>query len=75
MPLGVGVQQKACLGDGRLLADAGHDILQRPAIRRRVMRVVGGEDGAAVLAGEAVEPFDPGIVVAAIQPACRHVTQ
>ena len=75
MPLGVGVQQIAGVGDGRLLADAGDDVLQRPAVGRVIMDVVGGEDRAAVGLRDAVQPLDPRIVVAAVKPARRDMAK
>ncbi len=39
MPLGIGMQPVAGLADGAMLADAGDDILQRPAFRHVIMNV------------------------------------
>ena len=71
MPLGIGIEQVTGGRDRHLLADAGDDVLQRPALGRVIMNVVGGEDGAPMLACQPVEPLDPGIVVAPVKPARR----
>ncbi len=75
MPLGIGVQKEARLGDGRLLADARHHVLKRALLGRMIMDVIGSEDRAAVCAGDPVEPLDPRIVVASVVPACRDVAE
>ena len=65
MPLGIGIEQIASARDRHFLADAGDDVLQRPAVGRVIMDVVGGEDGAAVPARQPVEPLclclEPGV--------------
>ena len=40
MPLGIGFQQTARFLQRPMLADAGDDILQRPALRRMIKHVV-----------------------------------
>ena len=54
MPLGVGLQQAARGFNGRLLADAGDDILQHPALADVVQHVVGGEQRHAGDRGDAL---------------------
>ena len=75
VPLGIGIEQIAGVGDRHLLADAGDDVLQRPAVGRMIMDVVGRKDRAAVLLRQPVEPLDPRIVVAAIEPARRDMAK
>ena len=75
MPLGIGIEQIAGGGDRHFLADAGDDVLQRAAVGRVIMDVVGGEDRAAVCLRDPVEPLDPRSVVAAIEPARRDMAQ
>ena len=75
MPLGVGVEPIAGGPDRHFLADAGDDVLQRPAIGRMVMDIVGGEDRAAVRARQPIQPLDPRRVVAAIKPARRGMAE
>ena len=48
MPLGIGVEQIAGIGERHFLADAAHHVLQRAAVGRVIMDVVGRQDGAAV---------------------------
>ena len=75
MPLGIGVEQIARGRDRHLLADAGDDVLQRAAVGRVIMDVVGGEDRAAVRPRDPVEPLDPRRIVAAIKPARGDMAQ
>ena len=65
--LGIGVEQIAGRGDGGLLADAAHHILQWAAVGCVVMDIVGGEDRQAMRLRQRIEPRDPCPVVAAIE--------
>ena len=75
IPLGIRVEQIASGRERHFLADAGDDVLQRPAFGRMIMDVIGGQDRAALLASDAVELLDPGAVVAPIKPGGGDVTQ
>ena len=75
MPFGIRVQQETGPGDRRLLADAGDDVLQRPAVGRVIMDVVGRNDRAAIRPRQPVETLDPCLVAAAIKVGSRDVAK
>ena len=75
MPLGVGVEQVAGLGDRGLVPDRGHHVLQRPPPGRVIVDVVGRQQGEAVGSRQHVEPVDPGAVVAGVKMARGEMAQ
>ena len=75
VPLGIGLQQKACLGNCRLLADAGHHILQGPPVRRVVEHIIGRQNTDPMRAGQSVQPVDPRPVIAGIKIGRRDMFQ
>src|SRR5689334_18982132 len=75
MPLGVRIEQVSRRRDRHFLTDAGDDILQRALLGGVIMNIVDRKDRAAVLARKAIEPLDPGIIVAAIKPARRDMAK
>ena len=66
MPLGIGLQPEARLGDRALLADAGEHVGERPPLRRVVEHVVDGDQRRAGALAEFVEQPEPARLVAAI---------
>ena len=75
MPLGIGVEQVARLRDRRLVADAGHHVLQRAPLGRVVMHIVGGENAQPVPARQRIQRVDARAVIAAVEMAHRDVAQ
>jgi hypothetical protein len=71
--LGIGEQARAGAGDRAFLADAGHDVLQRPPRRHVVERIVGRDQLHAEQVGEIAEPRDAPRVVAAEQMLGREI--
>ena len=69
--LGILFEQPAGILDRPVLADAGDDVLERPAFGRVVEHVVGGEKRHAVAAGDAVEEGKATPVAGAVEPV-RH---
>jgi hypothetical protein len=61
------VEQVSGRGDGGLVADRGHHVLQRAAFGRVVMHVVGGEQREPVRLRQRVEALDPRDVVAGVE--------
>ncbi len=73
MPLGMGVETEARLGDRAALADAGHDVLQHAPLRDVIEHVVGGEEFQAGNSSEIGEAPEALSVVAAIEMLRREI--
>jgi len=71
MPLGIGVEQVAGGGDGGLVPDRGHHILQGATLGHVVVDVIGGEEAETMGARKCVKALDPGDIVPAIEVARR----
>ena len=71
MPLGIGFQKPARLLQRAVLADAGDDILQRPAFGRVIEHVVDGDQRDERAVGDVLQLRQPAAVVAAIKQAGR----
>ena len=72
MPLGIGFQKAARLLQRPMLADAGDDILQRPAFRRVIQHVVHGDQRDKRAVGNVPQLRQPAAIVAAIkQTGCE----
>ncbi len=65
--LGIDRKPQASLVDGALLADAGDDIGERPALGRVIVHVVDGDQRRAGAPAELVEQTEPAGLVAAMQ--------
>ena len=68
---GIGFKALADGLDGRLLADAGEDILQGSARRLVIQHFIGREQRHAGGRGDALKPRQTAPVVAPVQQACR----
>ena len=75
VPLGIGMEQVPGLGDGGLVADRGHHILQRTPLGLMIMHVVGGEQRQPVGFGQRIEPVDPRDVIAGVEVGCGEMAQ
>ncbi len=75
VPFGIGGKQVPGLGDGGLVPDRGHHIVQRAAMRGVVEHVVGGEDLEAVGLGKGIERSDAGNVIAGVEIAGGDVLE
>ena len=75
MPLGIGLQQVAGCRHRRLVADRGHHIVQRAALRGMIKHLVGGEERQAVCLRERIKPGNPGEVIAGIEIAGGQIAQ
>jgi len=73
MPLRIGEQAITGLVKGAVLADAGEDVLQRPALRHVHVHVVGGDERRAAAPGEVRESGQPADVVAAIEAMAGEI--
>jgi hypothetical protein len=69
MPFGIGFEPPAGGVDGDVLADAGHDIVERAPLGRVIEHVVDGNQRDARLAGQRGKPRQAAVVVAAIENA------
>ncbi len=68
MALGVGLQPRPGFGQGDVLADAAHHVLQRAALGRVVEHVVGGQQLRARRLGDLRQPVQPSRVGRAVPP-------
>ena len=73
VPLGVGEQERCRVLDRAMLADAGQDVLQRPAVGVMVVNVIGGERLDPGGTGELGETGEPCHVVASVEMAQDEV--
>ena len=69
MPLRIGFEPPAGRIDGDVLADAGHDVLQRPLFGRMIEHVVHRDEWNETLLGDHPQAREAAIVVAAIEHA------
>jgi hypothetical protein len=69
VPLGIGFEQPPGRVDGDALANAGHDVLQGPPLRRMIQHVVHGDQRHRCAFGDRGEPLQAAGIVAAIQHA------
>ncbi len=67
MPLGIGEQAEPGLVERHMLADAGEHVLERPALGRVVVHVVGGDERQPARFAQARECREPHAVIAAIK--------
>ena len=65
MPLGIGLEAIAGVGDRALLADAGEHVGERLAVGVVIERVVGGDERRARLRGELGQLAQAAALVAA----------
>ena len=73
MTLGIGVEDCASTRNRGLMADRGHDIVQRAALGAMVMHIIARQNGKAMRFGQSVKPSDAGDIIAAIKIACSNV--
>ena len=66
MPLGIGLQLQAGVGDRAFFADGAEHILQRAAVWGVIEHIVGGDHGRAALSADGAERCDARAVLAAI---------
>ena len=69
MPLGIGLQKSARLLQRSMLANAGDDILQRPAFGHMIKHVIHGDQRNKRAVGHVPELCQPAAVIAAIKQA------
>ena len=64
MTLGIGFEPAPGIGDGAMLADAGHDILQHAAVVLMIEHIVGGDKRRTVAPAKIGETIETGAIVA-----------
>jgi hypothetical protein len=73
MPLGIGFEAEAGLGNGTFLADAGEHVLKGAAVRGVIEHRIGGDERCACAPAEFGECCDAGAIVAAIAMPRREI--
>ena len=69
VPLGIGGDQRAGLGEGDLFADTGHHVLQGTAGSGMVEHVIGCQKPQPRLPRQPIKPGDPRPIIAAVKMA------
>ena len=75
VPFGIGLEQVPGGGDGGLVPDRGHHIVQRAAVRGMVQHIVSGEDRQAMRARQFIQPRNPRQIARRIEIARSDMAQ